>query len=93
MGSNFNLFDWLFDAFYWLQSISDELWLFLTQPLLSLLRESQMPDWIKVIISTYLYPLFEIWGTDLNILELVPVFIILILAIRFILVLVGRGAV
>lgn len=93
MLDNFNVLEWLFDLFYWLQSIADELWIFLSTPLLQLLRESQMPDWLKAIITTYLIPLLEVWGTDLNILQLIPVFIILILIVRFILVLVGRGAV
>ena len=90
---DFNILEWLFDLFYWFQSIADELWIFLSTPLLSLIRESQMPDWLKVVITTYLVPLLEVWGVDLNILQLIPVFIILILIVRFILVLVGRGAV
>lgn len=90
---DFNLFEWLFDLFYWLQTIADELWVFLSTPIVLLINESQMPDWLKIVVTSYLIPLLQVWGVDLTILQLIPIFIILILIVRFILVLVGRGAV
>ena len=72
-----------------LLTIGSKLWELLTTPVATIMNNWDLPMWLDLIIAT---PLRWLFGDSGTLLTIIPAFIVIILIIRFVLLIFGRGS-
>lgn len=68
-------------------TLGSKLWDLLTTPVATLLENWDLPAWLELIVKN---PLTWLFGSNGTLLSVIPVFIVIILLVRFVLIIFGR---